>query len=182
MKPRAAVLFFLLIAFACRSNAPNQTEVAKKNSEPSILGRDEGEVLLDSRGRTTIVKVSPQTGSRLLAMGTQDMPPGSGIPVHKHDRTEEILYVNEGTGAVIIGNDRIQVEKDTTIWVPPGVWHGVENPDEHMHILWFVTPPGLDDFFRGLFWYPGEEPKLLTADEIAEIGELHDSKRILDDH
>ena len=65
---------------------------------------------------------------------------------------------------------------DTTIWVPPGTWHGVENPDDHMHILWFVTPPGLDDFFRRMFWHPGEDPKELTADEIAEIEELHDSK------
>lgn len=177
MNIRTDVLAFsLLTVVACSSNAPEQAVAPAEDSEPYILAREEGEVLLDSKGRTTIVKVSPKTGSRLLAMGTQDMPPGSGINVHKHDHTEEILYISEGTGTVILGDDQIQVEKDTTIWVPPGTWHGVENPDDHIHVLWFVTPPGLDEFFRGMFWHPGEQPKQLTADEIAEIEELHDSK------
>ena len=165
----------VLVGFACGGDVPNERPVTADDSEPYVLARGEGEVLVDSKGRTTIIKVSPQTGSRLLAMGTQDMPPGSGILVHKHDRTEEILYVSDGTGTVILGDEQIQVEKDTTIWVPPGTWHGVENPHDHMHILWFVTPPGLDDVFRGMFWHPGEDEKQLTPEEIAEIGRLHDS-------
>ena len=177
MTLKAAVLASLVLtAFACSGEVPNEAVVSPEDSEPHVFARGEGEVLMDSKGRTTIVKVSPQTGSRLLAMGTQDMPPGSGIIVHKHDHTEEILYVSDGSGTVILGDEQIQVEKDTTIWIPPGTWHGVENPEDRMHILWFVTPPGLDDFFRGMFWHAGEDAKQLTADEIAEIEELHDSK------
>ena len=170
----------LLLVFAlgsCSQSTLEETRVAgEQDSTPYILRRDEGEVLVDSRGRTNIIKVSPQTGSRLLAMGTQDMPPGSNVLVHKHDRTEEILYVTDGTGTLILGDEKLQVEKDTTIWIPPGTWHGIENPDDHMHILWFVTPPGLDDFFRGIAWPPGEEPKQLTAEELAELEQLHDSQ------
>ena len=176
MLKNASLVTLALVGVACSGDLANQLVVTTEDSKPKVLARDEGEVLLDSKGRTTIVKVSPRTGSRLLAMGTQDMPPGSGMRVHRHDRTEEILYISEGTGTVILGDERIPVEKDTTIWVPPGTWHGVENPDDHMHILWFVTPPGLDDFFRGMFWHPGEDPRQLTTDEIAEIEELHDSK------
>lgn len=164
-----------LVCVACGGGVADEPAAAASDPEPYVLSRDEGEVLVDSKGRTTIVKVSPETGSVALAMGTQDMPPGSGIIVHKHDRTEEVLYVTEGSGSVIVGDEEIRVEKDTTIWVPPGTWHGVQNPDEHMHILWFVTPPGLDNFFRGMFWPPGEEEKQLTAEEIEQIEQLHDS-------
>ncbi len=173
------VLMLVVLSCAPAANEPEEAAepgASGAGAEPYILAREEGEVLLDSKGRTTIVKVSPRTGSHLLAMGTQDMPPGSGINVHRHDRTEEILYISEGTGTVSLGDERIPVEKDTTVWVPPGTWHGVENPDDRMRILWFVTPPGLDGFFRGMFWHPGEDPKQLTAEDIAEIEELHDSK------
>ena len=176
MKLRA-VATYLLLAIACSQDAREETTVTEQvDSTPYILRRCEGEVLMDSRGRTTIIKVSPETGSRLLAMGATDMPPGSNIIVHKHDRTEEILYVTEGSGTLILGDEEFQVEKHTTIWIPPGTWHGLENPDDHVHVLWFVTPPGLDGFLRGVAWPPGDEPKELTLEELTELEQLHDSK------
>ena len=108
-------------------------------------------------------------------MGTQELPPGSGIRVHKHDRTEEILYIAEGSGTLLLGDERIPVDRDTTVWVPPGTWHGVENSAEHMHVLWFVTPPGLDDLFRGMFWHEGEQPRQLSLEDIQELERKHDS-------
>ena len=179
MKLRVSLTYFLLalVLSSCSQSARVETTVTEQvDSTPYILRRGEGEVLVDSQGRTTIIKVSPESGSRLLAMGTTDMPPGSNIIVHKHDRTEEILYLTEGTGTLILGDEKFQVEKDTTIWIPPGTWHGVENPDDHVHVLWFVTPPGLDGFFRGIAWPSGEEPKNLTAKELAELEQMHDSK------
>ena len=144
-------------------------------SEPYVLKKDEGEILTDRQGRTNIVKVSPESGSRFLAMGTQRLPAGTRIMVHKHDKTEEILYVNEGSGTLLLDERRLNVEADTTIWIPPGTWHGVETAEDHMHILWFVTPPGLDDFIRGISWHPGEQPKRLTIEEIRELEKKHDS-------
>lgn len=172
------ILGAISLAFVCAAGSRSAAEEPSAEAgdpQPYLLSRNEGEVLVDSRGRTTIVKVSPGTGSVALAMGTQDMPPGSGIIVHKHDRTEEILYVTEGSGSVVVGDETFHVGKDTTIWIPPGTWHGVQNPRDHMHILWFVTPPGLEGFFRGMFWTPGSEEKHLTTEEIREIERQHDS-------
>ena len=170
------ILLALVIGVAaCSEQINSDKPLASRASEPYVLKRDEGEVLSDNKGRTTIIKVSPETGSQLLAMGTQEMPPGSGILVHKHDHTEEILYITEGSGTLILGDERLHVDANTTIWVPPGTWHGIENPESHMHILWFVTPPGLDGFFRGMFWPPGEELKQLSPEEISEIERQHDS-------
>ena len=173
---KLAMLLALLIGVsACNQQKAANKPLMSRASKPYVLKRDKGEVYSDRKGRTTIIKVSPETGSQLLAMGTQEMPPGSGVIVHKHDRTEEILYVNEGSGTLILGEERLKVEANTTIWIPPGTWHGIENSENHMHILWFVTPPGLDGFFRGMFWHPGEEPKQLSAEEISKIERQHDS-------
>ncbi len=170
------ILLALVIGFAaCAEQVNSDKPLESRASEAYVLKRAEGEVFSDNQGRTTIIKVSPETGSQLLAMGTQELPPGSEILVHKHDHTEEILYVNEGSGTLILGDDRHDVEANTTIWIPPGTWHGVENPEGPMHILWFVTPPGLDGFFRSMFWHPGEEPKQLSPEEISEIERQHDS-------
>lgn len=178
---RAVVMLMLLVGVSACDMQADDAKVKPAEgfraevSAPYALKRDEGEILYDRRGRTNIIKVSPRTGSESFAMGTQDMPPGTGILVHKHDRTEEILYVNEGSGTLLLGDERIQVEADTTVWIPPGTWHGIENPKGHMHVLWFVAPPGLDGFFRGIGWPPGEKPKALSPDEIDQIGKQHDS-------
>lgn len=167
---RTAVLFALA---GCLWVAYSQQRVS--GSKPYALAVNEGETLTDPQGRTNIVKVSLRTGAKNLAMGTQDMPPGIKISVHRHDRTEEILYLAKGSGTVILGDDRISVEEGGTVWVPPGTRHGVENPSSDMRVLWFFTPPGLDEFFRGMFWAPGEDPKQLRPEQIQEIEREHDS-------
>ncbi len=74
---------------------------------------------MDSKGLTSFIKVSPAMGSHRFAMGPQDMPPGTGISVHKHDDTAEILYVNEGRGTLILGEERRNLETNTTVLIPP---------------------------------------------------------------
>ncbi len=138
--------------------------------QPSVVGWNEGEVLLDRRGRTTSINVSPATGSTTLGLTTQDMPAGTGIPVHRHDRTEELLFIHSGEATMIVGDERIDVEAGTTIYVPAGAYHGLENPESNVQIVGIVTPPGLEQAFREMFWHPGEQPKILSEDELAAIG------------
>ena len=49
----------------------------------------------------------------------------------------------------------------------------MENPESEVELLWIVTPPGLDDFFRALGVRPGEEPKQLTSEEFSDISRKH---------
>jgi hypothetical protein len=71
---------------------------------------------------------------------------GAGIPVHRHEQ-DEILFVQEGGGTAIMGELRQPVEKGATIFIPKGVWHGVEKTASDTHLLWIVTPPGLEGVF-----------------------------------
>jgi hypothetical protein len=46
-----------------------------------VLASGEGEVIR-RKGNTVTVKVDPKTGSPGMALGTQALEPGLGIPVH----------------------------------------------------------------------------------------------------
>ncbi len=173
---KSSILLALVIGGAsCGQQSDSNKPIAPGTSEAYVLKRDEGEALLDHQGRTTYIKVSPETGSANITWKATDMPPGSNIIVHRHDRAEEVLFLHKGSGTFILGEERIEVQEGATIYVPPGTWHGMENPDEHVHIVFAVSPPGLENFFQKMFWHPGEEPKQLSPDEISEIERLHDS-------
>jgi mannose-6-phosphate isomerase-like protein (cupin superfamily) len=137
-----------------------------------VLGPTEGEHLIRSAG-SLLIKVDPSRGSSSMALGTQQVPIGAGIPVHQHNEADEVLFVLEGTGFGILGDARMSIEKGSAIYVPTGVWHGVENPDGELLLLWVVAPPGVEAFFREVSSVPGAPPKQLTREQLNEIARKH---------
>jgi len=99
-------------------------------------------------------------------MGTQTLRPGVGIGMHRHLGADEVLVVQKGTGVVLVDGRRLAVEPGATAFVPAGAWHGVENAAA-LEILWIVSPPGLEDFFRETAGRP------LTRDQMAEAARKH---------
>jgi hypothetical protein len=59
------------------------------------------------------------------------------------------------------------------MYVPNGVWHGIENPDSELLLLWAVAPPGVEAFFREASSVPGAPPKQLTRGQLNEIAQKH---------
>lgn len=137
-----------------------------------VLAAEQGEILRRPNGRV-IVKVDPKTGSARLAMGTQELNPGAGIRLHKHDNADEILYIQHGNATALLGEDRSPVGPGATIFIPRGVWHGVDSTGQEVQLLWTVTPPGLEGFFREIGSAPGAPLKELTAKEMEDIGRKH---------
>src|SRR5262249_2596967 len=101
------------------------------------------------------------------------VPIGTGILVHRHQTADEVLFVLEGTGFGILGGARTAVEKGSAIYIPKGVWHGVENPDSELLLLWVVAPPGVETFFREVSSALGAPPKQLTREQLNEITQKH---------
>jgi mannose-6-phosphate isomerase-like protein (cupin superfamily) len=65
-----------------------------------VLGAGEGEHLIHFRDAGSIfIKVDPLKGANNLALGTQQLPIGSGIPVHRHFHMDEAFYFLEGGGS-----------------------------------------------------------------------------------
>ena len=142
-----------------------------------VLGRDDGEHLIHFRDRGNIfIKIGTATGSSNLAMGTQQVMAGSGIPIHRHLKMDEAFWVLEGGGTVVLDDIRHSFEKGATIFIPKNTWHGFENPDHELLFQWVVTPAGLDGFFRDTCNPAGMPAKQLTREQIREIARKYDTE------
>ena len=135
-----------------------------------VLTPSQGEHLIHFRDRGHIyIKAGVATGSDNLALGTQQVTRGAGIPVHRHPHMDESFYVLEGSGTVSLNDVPHSIEKGATIFIPRNTWHGFENPDRELLLLWITAPAGLDGFFHETCTPPGAPPKQLTRDQIREI-------------
>jgi len=135
-----------------------------------VLGSDEGEHLIHFRDRGNIfIKLGAATGSDNLALGTQQVTAGAGIPMHRHLHMDEAFYVLEGSGIFTLNDVPKSFEKGATIFIPRNSWHGFANLDHELLLLWIVTPGGLDGFFRETCSPPGALPKQLTREQVKEI-------------
>ena len=161
---------------------PN-SEIEAKSHNPVpqgyVLGAREGEHLIHFRdGGNIFIKFDPVKRSNNLGLGTQQLPKGSGIPVHRHLDRDEAFYVLEGSGVFILNDVRHSFEKGGTVFIPRNSWHGFANPDHELLLLWIVSPAGLDGFFRDTCTPPGVPPKQLTREQINEI-EICDGIQII---
>lgn len=138
--------------------------------QASVLSATEGEHLIHFRDRGNIfIKFGAATGSSDLAMGTQQVMTGTGIPIHRHFKMDEAFLVFEGSGTVILNDGPHPFEKGGTIFIPRNTWHGFENPDHELLLLWVVSPAGLDGFFRDTCSPPGIPAEQVTREQIKEL-------------
>ena len=168
--------FALFIVSACLLVIAALRGQQSDGAKPYVFGWNEGEILTDSQRRTTSITVSPETGSTDLSFWTTEIPPNSNILVHRHDRTEEILFVHKGAGTLLLGDEQVEVREGATIYVPKGTYHGLENTSGHPIVVAFVaSPPDLVNFIRGISWRQGDIPRQLTDVQIQELEKRYDS-------
>ena len=67
-------------------------------------------------------------------------------------------------------------EKGSTVFIPKNTWHGFENPDRELRLMWSVTPAGLDGFFHDTCSAPGVPAKDLNRDQIRAIARTYDTE------
>jgi quercetin dioxygenase-like cupin family protein len=178
------LLYVLLLTIpACQSKTERQTITTKRpdstgtqETKAYVLKENEGEELKDIRGRTLTMKISPESGAKNFSAWTQYMPKGQGVTEHRHDKTEEILYVKHGNGIAIVNGDSVKIEEGSTIFIPPGTWHAVYNPNDSMNIFFIASPQGLEKLIRRIGSPPGTPLKTLTEEQRDSIGEVSDSK------
>ena len=133
-----------------------------------VHGATDGERMLSSSGEV-VIKVDPTRSSHDLSLGTQLVPPGVGIPRHVHTYWDEVIYVLDGGGIVTLNDEQVTLQKGATIFAPMGVWHGFENPDTELFILWMATSPGQAEFFRAISNRPGEPANDLSREQVMAI-------------
>ncbi len=107
---------------------------------------------------------------------------GGALPVHRHDKTEEIGYFLSGEGVVTVYEDGIAkdipVQAGHVVYVPPGSWHTIKNTSQEPFTLVFATIPnekkGLLSFFRRIGVEPGEEATPISPEDFAQLAAEHD--------
>ena len=133
-----------------------------------VLGVTDGEQMFNSSGEV-VIKVDPTRSSNDLSLGIQLVPAGVGISRHVHAYWDEVIYVLDGSGIATLNDEPVPIQKGATIFIPKGVWHGFENPDTGLFILWATTPTGQEEFFRAISSRPGEPAKNLSREQVMAI-------------
>jgi quercetin dioxygenase-like cupin family protein len=126
-------------------------------------------------GETIIRKVSGEDTFGRFTVVEETSPPGSIVPPHFHNQTDEIIYVLEGTYELRIGEKKITAKQGDLVVIPRGTTHSFRNLlDAPSKMLAIITPSGFENFFA-------EIDKLKTAEmtEIIEIGKQNDLEFVL---
>jgi quercetin dioxygenase-like cupin family protein len=141
---------------------------------PLILEKNEGERRIvrgwpghPDPGETFILKVDPKNGaSSHLVFMTADLKPGGEIPSHKHPGADEILYLENGTARVHLGDTIRAVHGGATVFIPANTWISVENiGDETISAVGVFSAPGFEEFMRESSVLEGEKNVPMTPDE-----------------
>ena len=61
----------------------NKAEAQRAEAQGYVLSATDGESLIRGGG-SILIKVDPSRGSNSVALGTQQVPVGGRIPVHRH--------------------------------------------------------------------------------------------------
>jgi len=72
--------------------------------------------------------------------------PGASTTPHRHERTEEIYYILEGSGRMRVGDSTAPVGPGDAIAIPPGTSHQISNVGSCvLKFLCCCAPPYEDD-------------------------------------
>ena len=161
-----------LLILASAAGLGSDLDAQPASTSPAAIGPGEGELVYVGRDPVRI-KVSPP-GTGRFAMITQDVSPGTSIPVHLHEKEDEIIFIQSGRGDATLGEARVSLEAGSTLFVPQGTWHGGRNTgDETLRWIAFYSPSGFEGYFREIGRpSPDAPPRSRTAEE----------RRAMDEH
>ena len=89
------------------------------------------------------------TGAKHCTMCVIEVQPGETVrPAHSHPNGEEIIYIMQGSGRVMIEGVVEPVKAGCAVLFPQGNIHMLQNSgDELMKVACFFAPPtGLDNY------------------------------------
>jgi mannose-6-phosphate isomerase-like protein (cupin superfamily) len=70
------------------------------------------------------------------------MEPGQETAAHVHHESQEIYYILEGRGTMMLGREALVVSTGNAILIPPGTPHNIKNTGaEALRILCICFPP-----------------------------------------
>ena len=113
----------------------------------------------DTGGRYTLLEVT--------------FPPNLEAPLHVHYTDDEGFYVLEGSAAITVGDQTVELEAGQHAFGPRDVPHRFVIGPQGARMVWVLTPGGFEDFVEEAS-VPAEAltvppPSVLPPDDIVEI-------------
>ncbi|MBL9147924.1 MAG: cupin domain-containing protein [Phycisphaerae bacterium] len=121
-------------------------------------------------GDDMLVRITGRETGNTVSLFEQRTNPGGGVPMHVHDREDELFQVLSGNVEFTIGgaNGTSFVAKPgDNVWGPrrvPHAWKVIGN--EQARVLVIATPSGLEDMFEALSKLPPGPPDFAKVAEI----------------
>ena len=109
------------------------------------------------RGRAVVVQ--PEDGPSYWqpvpanghAMGFQTIAPGGRVREHSHGDQVELQICFRGRGRAVVDGQSHPLVPGTACFLGYDVKHELINESaEDLVMLWVITPPGLEDFFKAI--------------------------------
>jgi mannose-6-phosphate isomerase-like protein (cupin superfamily) len=164
----------LWLALASAFGASVSARQGAASRAAAAIGPGDGELVYVGRDPVRI-KISPGGQSGRFAMITQDVSPGTSIPVHLHGKEDEIIFIQSGEGEATLGETRVQLTSGSTLFVPQGTWHGGRNTGSAT-LKWVAiySPSGFDGYFREIGRDTPDAPRReRTAEEWQALDERY---------
>jgi quercetin dioxygenase-like cupin family protein len=103
--------------------------------------RDVPEIKLP--GRTCKVMVGSNVlTAKNMTFGVTRVPPYGKMTPHIHKNEEEVIYILEGSGSVVVNNTEEVIEPGSAIYLPAGSEHFIHNKSaDAMRFVFSFSPP-----------------------------------------
>ncbi|MGE5106590.1 MAG: cupin domain-containing protein [Sphingobacteriales bacterium] len=120
------------------------------NGKGIIVREDEGIHILTGRRKVPItIKISKtKQGIDGISFCVEDQSPGRKMRIHKHLNNDELIFIHKGEGTLTLDEETIEVKTGDVVFVPRGVWHGLDNTGkENLLMVFQYSPAGFEEYF-----------------------------------
>jgi mannose-6-phosphate isomerase-like protein (cupin superfamily) len=114
-----------------------------------VVREDEGIHILTRRKIPITIKISKaKHGVDGISFCVEDMSPGRKMRVHKHLNNDELIFIHKGEGTLTLDEEIIKVKIGDVVFVPRGIWHGLDNTGaENLLMVFQYSPAGFEEYF-----------------------------------
>jgi mannose-6-phosphate isomerase-like protein (cupin superfamily) len=120
------------------------------NGKGIIVRESEGIHILTGRRKVPItIKISKtKHGVDGISFCVEEQTPGRKMRIHKHLNNDELIFIHKGEGTLTLDEESIDVKAGDVVFVPRGVWHGLDNTGkENLLMVFQYTPAGFEEYF-----------------------------------
>lgn len=119
----------------------SQRMASERTTEPLVIagGKMRVRILLDA----------DSAGARHGGLAILEGDPDVSVPEHRHEQSAEVLFIEDGEGAMRLGDREVRVRPGVVVYVPPNVLHDYRGAGMRpLRAIQVYAPSGPEQRFR----------------------------------